>query len=129
MPVEFTPTEIGRKYDELAPLYDRFDVVAELSVFRRYRRSWFRRASGDVLEVAAGTGRNLQYYPPNCRITAIDVSDGMLRMARKRAQFLGLDVRIERMNAEELPFADNSFDTVTSSLQHLHVSRSGRGST
>ncbi len=116
MPVEFTPAEIGHKYDELAPLYDRFDVLAELSVLRRYRRSWFRRASGDVLEVATGTGRNLQYYPPDCRITAIDMSDGMLRVARKRARSIGRDVRFQRMNAQELQFPANSFDTVTSSL-------------
>lgn len=116
MPVQLTAAEIGQKYDSIAPWYDRLELIAELLVFRRLRRSWFRRASGDVLEIAVGTGRNLKYYPAACHITAIDVSDGMLRIAHQRAQAACRAVQFERMNAEALAFPDDSFDTVTSSL-------------
>lgn len=116
MPVQLTAAEIGQKYDSIAPWYDRLELIAELFVFRRLRRSWFRRATGDVLEIAVGTGRNLPYYPSTCHVTAIDVSDGMLRIAQQRAQAAGRVVQFERMNAEALAFPDELFDTVTSSL-------------
>jgi ubiquinone/menaquinone biosynthesis C-methylase UbiE len=116
MPVQFTAAEIGRTYDKLAPWYDRFDIIAEYLAFRRLRRSWFPRASGDVLEVAVGTGRNLPFYASSCRLTAIDVSQGMMQRARERAEMLGKRVEFRLMNAEDLKFPDDSFDTVSSSL-------------
>ena len=116
MPVKYTAAEIGSKYDAVAPWYDRAEVIAEKLIFRRMRRSWFQKAHGDVLEVAVGTGQNLLYYPRECRITAVDVSDGMLRIARQRAKDAHLDVQFHRMDAEHLIFPDDSFDTVTSSL-------------
>ncbi|MGA7671567.1 MAG: methyltransferase domain-containing protein [Nitrolancea sp.] len=116
MPVKYTAAEIGRKYDDVAPWYDRADVIAEKLIFRRKRRTWFQKARGDVLEVAVGTGQNLLHYPPECHITAVDVSDGMLRIARQRARDADLDVQFGQMDAEHLDFPDAAFDTVTSSL-------------
>ncbi len=116
MPVEFTAAEIGQKYDNMASWYDRFELVAELLVFRHLRRSWFQRASGDVLEIAVGTGRNLQFYSSSCRLTAVDLSQGMMQIARERAEQWGKAVEFRIMNAEDLSFPDDSFDTVTSSL-------------
>ncbi len=116
MPVEYTAAEIGRKYDDVAPWYDRAELIAEKLIFRRMRRASFRKARGDVLEVAVGTGRNLPYYPRDCRLTAVDVSDGMLRIARRRADATNLNVEFRIMDAEHLAFADDAFDTVASSL-------------
>ncbi len=116
MPVQLTAAEIGRKYDAIARWYDRFELIAEYLLFRRLRRSWFQRATGDVLEIAVGTGRNLPFYPTSCRITAVDVSQGMMRIARERARQFGKAVQFQVMNAEDLRFQDDSFDTVTSSL-------------
>jgi hypothetical protein len=48
--------------------------------------------SGEVLEVAVGTGKNLCYYPQDCRITAVDVSAEMLSLARKRAAKLSMGI-------------------------------------
>ena len=76
----------------------------------------FRRATGKVLEVAAGTGKNLAYYPRDCRIIALDLSREMLKVARKRAAKLSMNVSFSLADAEALPFADKSFDTVVSSL-------------
>lgn len=116
MPVHFTATEIGQKYDRIASCYDRAELIVELIAFNRLRRSWFAAARGDVLEVAAGTGRNLEFYDPDCRITAIDISQGMLDLARRRAERLNRQVDFQLMDAETLHFPDRTFDTVTSSL-------------
>lgn len=116
MPVQLTAAEIGRKYDAIARQYDRIEYAAEVILLSRRRRSWFERATGDVLEVAIGTGRNLPFYPSSCRITAVDISQGMMRIARERAEQLGKAVDFQVMEAENLRFPDDSFDTVTSSL-------------
>ena len=116
MPVRYTATEIARKYDSIAVRYDRAEWIAERLLFKRLRRGIFSRARGDVLEVATGTGCNLEYYPPDCRITAIDISEGMLDIARQRANELGKAVDFRLMDGAALDFADDCFDTVTTSL-------------
>jgi ubiquinone/menaquinone biosynthesis C-methylase UbiE len=116
MAVEFASREISEKYDRFARWYDLVEGVPDLLGVKRFRRRLLARASGRVLEVAAGTGKNLTYYPRNCRIIALDVSDGMLKVARARAANLSMDVSFMVADAEALPFPDRSFDTVVSSL-------------
>lgn len=116
MPVTFTSAEIARKYDSIAIRYDRAERLIEWLLLKRWRRTLFSRARGDVLEVAAGTGRNLEYYPRDCRLTAIDISQGMLDIARQRANELGRAVEFQLMDGVALTFPDDCFDTVTSSL-------------
>lgn len=68
---------------------------------------------GDALEVGAGTG----YFSLNLlqlglieRATASDISEGMLETLAATAQDLGVEVETVRTGAEQLPFADASFD-------------------
>jgi ubiquinone/menaquinone biosynthesis C-methylase UbiE len=76
-------------------------------------REWAcSRASGSVLEVAVGTGLNLPHYPAGVTVTGIDLSDGMLDLARRRAASLDRAVTLLQGDAQALPFADASFDTV-----------------
>ena len=83
-------------------------------------RQWAcSRATGDVLEVAIGTGRNLPFYPPHVRLTAIEFSPAMLDIARKRAanpgrQIAAVDLRLGDAQALDLP--DAAFDTVICTL-------------
>ncbi|HXV84719.1 MAG TPA: methyltransferase domain-containing protein [Candidatus Binatia bacterium] len=114
--MEFSSQELARKYDQFAHWYDWVEGIPDLLGVRQLRRRLLRRASGKVLEVAVGTGKNLYYYPGNCRISAVDVSGEMLSVARKRAAKLSLDVSFLSADAEALPFPDKSFDTVVSSL-------------
>jgi ubiquinone/menaquinone biosynthesis C-methylase UbiE len=116
MAVDFTSQEISRKYDQFAPWYDWVEGIPDLLGVRRLRRRLLKRASGKVLEVAVGTGRNLQFYHSDCRITTLDVSNEMLNVARKRAANLSIAVSFLLGDAERLPFPDKSFDTVVSSL-------------
>ncbi|WP_188987330.1 class I SAM-dependent methyltransferase [Saccharopolyspora thermophila] len=76
-------------------------------------RDWVcSRASGDVLEVAVGTGLNLPGYPVGARLTGIEWSRQMLALARQRAARLGRRVHLLQADAQALPFPDASFDTV-----------------
>ncbi len=110
-----TTSHIRQIYDRLAPRYDRGAAVLECFL-GRYRKRLLQRARGRVLEVGIGTGRNLPYYPPGCRITGIDLSPEMLRRAEALAARLGRDVTLLPMDAEELSFPAGTFDTVVSSL-------------
>ena len=81
------------------------------------RRQLVTPAEGSVLEVGGGTGFNLPYYPAAVtRITVTDQVDGMLDRARARAAKTGKQITKKRATAEELPFEDDSFDTVLASL-------------
>lgn len=107
---------LQQKYDRAARWYDVGETILGWLGVGRLRRKLLRKASGKVLEVAVGTGKNLPHYPRGCAITAIDLSPEMLNVARKRANRLNLDATFHVMDAEALDFPDGSFDTVVSTL-------------
>src|SRR5688572_3727570 len=116
MAVEFASREISAKYDRFAPWYDWLEGILNVLGLSGLRRRLLRRTSGNVLEVAVGTGKNLTYYPRDCRIIALDLSNEMLNVARNKAAKLSVHVSFSVADAEALPFPDKSFDTVVSSL-------------
>jgi ubiquinone/menaquinone biosynthesis C-methylase UbiE len=116
VPVHFTSRELSEKYDRFARWYDLVEGIPDVLGVRKLRQRLLRPASGNVLEVAVGTGKNLRYYPRGCRIIAVDVSRQMLNVARQRAAKLSMDVSFSLADAAALPFPDKSFDTVVSSL-------------
>jgi phosphatidylethanolamine/phosphatidyl-N-methylethanolamine N-methyltransferase len=67
-----------------------------------------------ILEVGVGTGLSLPHFRPDSRVVGIDVSAEMLAKARKRAASRGLRQveALTEMDAENLTFAENSFDAV-----------------
>lgn len=67
---------------------------------------------GDVLEVGVGTGKNIQYYPNNINVTAIDFSEKMLEKAREKSEKYNKKVKLIRMDAQNMEFPDNKFDCV-----------------
>jgi ubiquinone/menaquinone biosynthesis C-methylase UbiE len=111
-----TPQAISQKYDRFAQWYDIAEGVPDLLGIRKLRQRVLRQASGRILEVAVGTGKNLRYYPRGCRIIAVDLSREMLAIAQKRAFRLQTNVSLLLADAEALPFSNESFDTVVSSL-------------
>src|SRR5918997_5793470 len=107
---------LKRHWDREAPTYDRRMGFFERVLFGDGREWVCSRAFGEVLEVAVGTGRNFTFYPQGVRLSAIDLSPAMLEIARKRAEVLGLDADLKEGDAQQLPFADASFDTVVCTL-------------
>jgi ubiquinone/menaquinone biosynthesis C-methylase UbiE len=103
-------------WNRFAPRYDR-----QIAFFERVQfgggREWIgERARGRVLEVAVGTGRSLPFYPPGITLTAVDLSAEMMAFARRRAVERSLAVDFIEGDAERLPVADASFDTVVCAL-------------
>ncbi len=107
---------VRRIWDRLAPGYDKNVRIPERLLFAGGREWVCSRARGDVLEISVGTGRNLPHYPPDVRITAVDISARMLEIARARAAELGRDADLRLGDAQALELSDSSFDTVVCTL-------------
>lgn len=82
----------------------------------RYRRRLFPKAEGSVLDVACGTGTNYQYLPETAEYVGIDISPAMLERAEQRFDRLERGETLREMNAEELAFEADRFDTVITSM-------------
>ncbi len=104
---------VRQVYEVLARVYDDcFDWA--LGPGRRLAVSRLPVQAGQrVLEVGVGTGLSLPYYPEDCHVTGIDISEAMLHQARERAELLNrprIDLRL--MDARELSYPDATFDHV-----------------
>jgi ubiquinone/menaquinone biosynthesis C-methylase UbiE len=111
------PTAKSRRFwDEVAPRYDKAMRFLERFQFRGGREWVCSRARGDVLEVAVGTGLNLGLYPSKAHLTGVDLSPEMLLRARSRSAELGRPIELKEADVAALPFDDDTFDTVVSTL-------------
>ena len=100
-----------------ARIYDPFLWFGERLGMARRRRDLLAHAEGRVLEIGAGTGLNLRHYRDS--IEALVLTEPVEPMAAKlegRVERLGPLARVHRAPAEALPFADDSFDTVVSTI-------------
>jgi ubiquinone/menaquinone biosynthesis C-methylase UbiE len=112
-----TETERVREIqDKEAPRYDRQISFFERVLFGGGREWVCSRAEGEVLELAAGTLRNLPHYPPGAKLTAVELSPEMAAVGRKRAEKLGRSVDLRVGDVQKLDLPDESFDTVTCTL-------------
>lgn len=107
---------VRQTYDALANRYDRLVGFSEKLLFGGGRQRVCEQASGDVLEIAVGAGRNLPYYSHDVRLTGVDISPAMLAVAESRADELGRDVNLRVGDAQALDVPDARFDTVVSTL-------------
>ena len=98
-----------------AACYDALNwgVERRLSV---YRRETAGRTWGDVLEIGAGTGANLPFYPAEVRLTAVEPNQHMVRRLRRKAARTGRRITVRSDAGENLPFTNESFDCVVTTL-------------
>jgi phosphatidylethanolamine/phosphatidyl-N-methylethanolamine N-methyltransferase len=113
MATELSRNAVIKTYARWAPVYD----VVFGSVFENARRMAVEaseRVGGRILEVGVGTGISLPYYSAKNRVVGIDISEPMLKVARRRVieEQLGYVERLEVMDAEDLEFPEASFDVV-----------------
>ncbi len=102
------PFSLGQIYNPIMKPVDRMG-------FRGWRTWATREAHGRVLEIGCGTGLNFSHYPKGVHLVAFDPELDMLRESDPR---IGAGNRIDlmRARAEDLPFPDNSFDSVVATL-------------
>ncbi len=97
----------------VASIYDALMVPADKFGFEQVRRMVVKNARGTVLEIGAGTGLNFKHFEGAGCVFAIEPDPHMLRHAVPRVRKCAA---LTQARAEELPFPDNSFDTVVSTL-------------
>jgi phosphatidylethanolamine/phosphatidyl-N-methylethanolamine N-methyltransferase len=111
--LDFDRETVEQAYDRWAPVYD----LVFGGVFSKGRQAAIQatnKIGGRVLEVGVGTGISLPQYASHLRIFGTDISEAMLRKAKRRVD----DLRLKNveglavMDAEKLEFSDNSFDVV-----------------
>ena len=106
-----TKVPLQKIYDRWAHRYDFF--YGPILAFGRKRgiEALLLTPQTRVLEVGIGTGLSLTEIPKQTPVVGIDISESMLKEARKRAQELGHpNVELFKMSAEKLDFEDDSFD-------------------
>ena len=75
------------------------------------------RAGSRILDVAAGNGNaTLAAAHRWCEVTSTDYVPSLLEAGKRRAQAEGYDIHFQEADAENLPFADASFDAVVSTF-------------
>ncbi|MGE4325568.1 MAG: class I SAM-dependent methyltransferase [Pseudodonghicola sp.] len=109
---------VQNSYARWAPVYDKtFGAITNDG--RRRAVDHINAGTGTVLEVGVGTGLALQFYKPELQVTGIDYSEEMLAQAKKKVTRLGLRqvAELRQMDARQLDFPDDHFDTVAA----MHV--------
>lgn len=114
--------EVRVMFDGIAPRYDLLNHTLSASIDRLWRRRVVRIVSGcrpgRILDVATGTGDlaiQMALRIPDAGVLAVDLSEGMLAVARRKVAERGLSDRIvlEQGDAEHLAVADASVDVAT----------------
>lgn len=97
--------------------YDRFIRRTEQACLAAHRGELLPNLSGDVLEIGGGTGANLPYYGDGvATLTITEPSKPMVARLQRHAAKLRPETKVLRAPAEDLPFEDDSFDVVVSTL-------------
>src|SRR6266540_3631587 len=122
-PVQDSATALTRaRYQRISAIYDRMEGLMEKRSRPWREKVWQSVFGPRVLEVGVGTGKNMEFWPKDCKVTAIDLTPGMLEIARKRADSLhrqGDDLFLADVQHLDLP--SGIFDTVVATFVFCSV--------
>lgn len=99
-----------------AAFYDRLSRWEERRGVAERRRDLVSGLHGAVLEVGAGNGLNLKYYSGIDRLVALEPDPYMRERLAREIEGVSFPVEVEPTGAEQLSFADGTFDAVVCSL-------------
>lgn len=114
--------QVQEMFDSIAPAYDFMNRAMTFGIDKLWRRKAVKMIVADkpgkILDVATGTADlviTLSQKLPEAEITGVDLSEKMLSIGREKIAGRGRKEKITLIQADgtSLPFADNSFDSVT----------------
>ena len=86
--------------------------------------NWKIAKDPTLLDVGCGSGQTAIPAAKNgIKVTGIDIAENLILHARKRAKEAGLEIRFDVGDAEDLPYANNSFDVVISLIGAMFAPR------
>src|SRR5512141_344181 len=102
----------------MAALYDRLTEPSELACLQQWRRELLSDLKGDVLEVGAGTGRNIPFYPRTLsRLVLSEPDEHMRHKLNEKVRAANLDrVEVSDASLDNLTLRAGSFDAVVGTL-------------
>lgn len=114
--------QVENMFDQIAPKYDLLNHTLSMNIDKIWRRKVVRllkqNSPKNLLDVATGTcdlaiaaSRKISFD----KIVGIDLSEEMLNIGKQKVERYGLSnlIELQKGDAENLPFADNTFDAVT----------------
>ncbi|OEF96628.1 class I SAM-dependent methyltransferase [Desulfuribacillus alkaliarsenatis] len=104
--------QVKEKYNKKAKSFDTMMAPMELMGMKKWRKALVAKAQGLVLEAGVGTGANLPYYPAGIKVVAVDFSSKMLDIAEVKVASSKAEIELKLADIQELPFEDDTFDTV-----------------
>ena len=123
VPVGEKQQRVRAVFDSVATRYDLMNDLMSLGIHRLWKRRTVElagvRRGQRVLDLAAGTGDLAEKFAkivgPDGEVIMSDINEAMLNEGRTRLVNAGVvgNMDYALANAEQLPFADNSFDCVT----------------
>lgn len=116
--------QVESMFDNIADNYDRLNRVLSLKIDILWRKRLVQMIKAEqpsqVLDIATGTGdlAIAIHEGTGAKVTGLDLSQGMLNVADEKLKKLGLasEITMQKGDAENLPFGDNSFDAVTAAF-------------
>ncbi|MDE7179912.1 MAG: bifunctional demethylmenaquinone methyltransferase/2-methoxy-6-polyprenyl-1,4-benzoquinol methylase UbiE [Muribaculaceae bacterium] len=120
--------QVEEMFDSIAPAYDFMNTAMSMGLHRHWRRRALNAADDlrkgrrtlKILDIATGTGDvafDLYSRYPDADVTGVDLSDGMLGIARrklaKESERARRHISFEQGDSLNLRFADNTFDLIT----------------
>jgi ubiquinone/menaquinone biosynthesis C-methylase UbiE len=107
--------------------YDKFMAGTEEAGLRARRRALLSGLTGSVLEIGGGTGANVAFYRQRAaEVVITEPEEPMARRLERKLRKAGVAANVVRAPAEELPFPNQSFDFVVSTLVLCTVSDPAR---
>jgi demethylmenaquinone methyltransferase / 2-methoxy-6-polyprenyl-1,4-benzoquinol methylase len=110
---------LQQMFSSISKRYDLLNTLMSFGQDKRWRKSFFELARippcGTLLDVGAGTGEialEAKRTHPDLKVTALDLTQDMMKVGRSKDH--GQDILWIQGDALRLPFADESFDVVTS---------------
>ena len=114
----------------LGKLYTRYvcphiiNLGMQNKVITKQREKIIPFARGRVLEIGIGSGLNFSLYDKSKinDVFAVEPDNILLQKAKKRALNNNIDLNVEKMSAETLPYKNEFFDTVISTYTMCSIS-------
>lgn len=115
--------QVADMFNSISPKYDLLNHVLSLGIDILWRKKAIKilqkhhPSPNHLLDVATGTGdfalEAMSTLSPK-QITGVDISEGMLAVGRRKVEKLGLSkqITLKLGDSEDLPFEDNTFDSV-----------------